>query len=115
MIWTEVFIEGERLRGLAWLSGPWGAREPRSDGSPIMRATTVVKVLPDMPRRPTVFAEADIGTVVRAQVTIYRAGKVAFTGAASVELASECVSFRTVGLPDSLTTHYRISPIEETI
>ena len=111
MIWTEVFIDGERLRGLNWLSGPWSTRQPRPDTSPVIRADTVVKVHPDMPRRPGALADAPAGTSIEAQVEVYRGGKICFSGPAVVEFAGESVEFLTVGRPGSLTTLYLIKPI----
>jgi hypothetical protein len=109
MNWTEVFIDGERLRGLNWLSGPWSTRSP--DLPPVIRAETVVKVRPGLPHRPGVLADAPAGTTIRAQVKIWRAGKIYFSGPAVVEFAGESVDFLTVGRPDSLTTYYLIRPI----
>ena len=110
-IWTEVFIDGERLHGLNWLSGPWRFREPRPDAPLVFEADTHLRIRPDMPARPGELAQAQPGSAITAQVLVYLAGKIRFAGEARVEYRSEDPRFLACGRPDILVSRYRITPI----
>jgi hypothetical protein len=110
-IWTEVFIDGERLRGLNWLSGPWSARGARPDAPLVFEADPHVRIRPDMPARPGELAQAEPGAAITAQVLVYLAGKIYFAGEARVEYCSEDPRFLVCGRPDIVVSHYRITPI----
>jgi hypothetical protein len=112
-VWNAVFLNGEPLRGLNWLSGPWsGRRQEGYPSSPIIRAECVYRVAPGLPPAPALFAGLEPPTQLEADVVVFAAGHPRFEGRATVRYESEQADFLAPLCPGSLTRQFTIIPEE---
>jgi hypothetical protein len=107
-IWTEVFIDGVRLRGVGYVSHSFWRPEPNRKTS-FIRADTHLAVGPAMPARPA--GLVDPGNQREASVEVWLGGTLRFHGPAQVRLEGESVRWIAPGIAGILVSNYVITPL----